>query len=66
MFEPPFAILGAAHTNPEGKSPSESLIEELVKLTLLPPGKVRWWFSHLETTEEIGGEEHRKRQRPTD
>ena len=52
MLEPPFAILGAAHTNLEGKSPSESLIEELVKQTLLPPGKVRWWFSHLETTAE--------------
>ena len=52
MLEPPFAILGAAHTNLEGKSPSESLIEELVKQTLFPPGKVRWWFSHLETTAE--------------
>ena len=52
-LEPPFAILGAAHTtNLEGKSPSESLIEELVKQTLLPPGKVRWWFSHLDTTAE--------------
>ena len=51
MCEPPSIVLEKAFKL-KGPSPSDSIIDELAKQTLLDPTEVKQWFSHLASVKE--------------
>ena len=52
LSEPPSTVLSEAFKKLKGTAPSDDLIEELSKKTLLKAGEVQIWFSHLATVAE--------------
>ena len=51
MMKPPSTILKEEFNSLKEEDPSESLLEEVAKKTLLPVNEVILWFDHLKTVQ---------------
>ena len=49
MRKPPSQILKEAFRNLKGREPSDTETQELSRATLLPPGEVEVWLTHLQS-----------------